>query len=173
MCSFEREHAAAGSASLQPRQFSSHSRASARGAALVADQYPRQTREDRREARHPCSLRHLPDGRGSSAPRPVPPYPRQHRGSAVSSTDPMLTASSEPRIGTDGRVASSSRENRASCEDRAAELPDCGVKPPLHPMLGQKRLQKAAYRPTLAPRQAFPGVHLGNLGLSGEPLGGI
>lgn len=27
----------------------------------------------------PCPLRHLPDGRGSGTPRPVPPYPCQHR----------------------------------------------------------------------------------------------
>ena len=151
MCSFEREHAAAGSASLQPRQFSSHSRASARGAALVADQYPRQTREDRREARHPCSLHHLPDGRGSSAPRPVPPYPRQHRGSAVSSTDPMLTASSEPCIGTDGRVAPGPRENHAFCAGRADLLSDWSVKERLK-VLARKN-PVAQCRPT---RQSCP-----------------
>ena len=40
---------------------------------------------------------------------------------------------SEPCIGTDGQVASNSCENHAFCEDRAAQLPDCGVKSPLHP----------------------------------------
>ena len=91
-------------ACLQPRQFSAHSRASARGAALVADQYPLQTREDRREARRPCKLRHLSDGRVSSAPRPVPPCPRQHSGSAVSTPTPCRPQALSPASPPTGKL---------------------------------------------------------------------
>jgi len=111
----------------QPCQLPGHSRASARGAALVADNYPRQTREDWREAGQRCPICRLPDGRGSGAPRPVPPYPCQHRGSAMSSNGAMLTASSEPCFGTDRKVASGFRENHVFCVGRANLCPDWNV----------------------------------------------
>ena len=44
------------------------------------------------------------------------------------STDPMLTASSEPCIGTDRQVASGFRENHAFCAGRPDLLPDWSVK---------------------------------------------
>jgi len=80
---------------------------------------------------HWPSLRGLDSG---GAPRPVPPYPRQHRRPAMAKTKPVLSASSEPCIGSDRQLASGLRENRAFCVGRTAEMPDCGVNLPLHPM---------------------------------------
>jgi hypothetical protein len=67
----------------------------------------------------------------------------------------MLTASSEPCIGTDGQVASDPRENHAFCAGRADLLSDWSVNPPLHPMLGQKTFAESCISPQGSAQSGF------------------
>ncbi len=76
----------------------------------------------------------------------------------------MLTASSEPCIGTDGQVASSFRENHAYCERRAVVLLDCGVIRPFHATTRQIGLHDAASCCSIALNLAVLGLYLGNVG---------
>lgn len=78
----------------------------------------------------------------------------------------MLTASSEPCIGTDGQVASISRENHAFCAGRADLLPDWSVKERLKRQHAKIRLRNAVPYGNLALNRPSLGGHLGNVGLS-------
>ena len=77
----------------------------------------------------------------------------------------MLTASSEPCIGTDGQVASISRENHAFCAGRADLLPDWSVKERLKRQHAKIRLRNAVPYGNLALNRPSLGGHLGNVGL--------
>jgi hypothetical protein len=50
------------------------------GRALVAEQPQGEAGEDRRQDRHACPGRHVPDGRGGGAKGPVQRDPAAHRG---------------------------------------------------------------------------------------------
>ena len=76
----------------------------------------------------------------------------------------MLTASSEPCIGTDGQVASISRENHAFCAGRADLLPDWSVKERLKRQHAKIRLRNAVPYGNLALNRPSLGGHLGNVG---------
>ena len=78
----------------------------------------------------------------------------------------MLTASSEPCIGTDGQVASISRENHAFCAGRADLLPDYSVKERLKRQHAKIRLRNVVPYGNLALNRPSLGGHLGNVGLN-------
>ena len=87
----QRRPASASCAGLQARQL--HADAGiARGCrALVADQPQGEAREDRRQDRHACPVRHLPDGRGRGAEGIVPGNPAAYR---------RTTTKTGPSVGT-------------------------------------------------------------------------
>ena len=82
----------------------------------------------------------------------------------------MLTASSEPCIGTDRQVASISRENHAFCAGRADLLPDYSVKERLKRQHAKIRLRNVVPYGNLALNRPSLGGHLGNVGLEIPPL---